>query len=244
MTTPAPTQASIQAVLRSFILSIYPTIECIEGQDNRVPEPSETDFIVLTTIERKRLSQNVVIWADVAFTGSISSGNVLSVSNIEWGIIQIGSNLFGTGINPNTIILSQIEGASGGPGVYTLQTTPVISSGTLASGNVLVYQPTQITIQIDFHSANVVDSADMAQTVSTLFRDEVCVDFFQSSGVDAYPLYADDPKQIPFLNSEQQWETRYVLNACIQANQEITWPQQFMGEVSIKEIIAADEQTI
>ena len=85
-------------------------------------------------------------------------------------------------------------------------------------------------MQLDVHGPN---SSDNAQTISTLFRDEYGTAFFSAFGYDVRPLYADDPKQIPFLNSEQQYETRYVIDAVLQANQIIAPPQQYAQQLKV-----------
>lgn len=60
------TQDAIFTELRSFLLTIiqpgYPTIEVIQGQVNRVPEPAVDDFIVMWPIHNGRLSTNVDTW--------------------------------------------------------------------------------------------------------------------------------------------------------------------------------------
>jgi hypothetical protein len=235
--TPSPNQSQLQTTLRSFLLSVLPSgVEVIEGQDNRVPEPSGTDFVVMTTIQRRRLETNIEIYADVAFTASIS-GVTMTVSAVQFGIIQTGSILWGSGVASGTQIAGLGTG-SGGVGTYFLSIGQTIASEQMAAGNVVVTQPTEVTVQLDFHSANVDDAADMAETVSTLFRDEIAVDAFAVSSPYVYPLFADDPHQVPFLNAEQQYETRWVLDAHIQANQAIDWPMQFMGVTPTINIIS------
>ncbi len=56
----SPTQSQIQIVLRAFLLSILPqNIPVIIGQDNRVPEPANTDFVLMTPMFRRRISTNL-----------------------------------------------------------------------------------------------------------------------------------------------------------------------------------------
>ena len=88
-----------------------------------------------------------------------------------------------------------------------------------------------MTFQCDVHGLN---SADNAQVISTLFRDSYAVDQFAGSGFgDITPLHADDPRQVPFINDQQQWENRWVVEALVQANQVVTLPQQFAGAVTV-----------
>jgi hypothetical protein len=44
-------------------------------------------------------------------------------------------------------------------------------------------------------------------------------------------LYAGDPRQVPFINGEAQWEERWTLDVALQANQTVQVSQQFADEV-------------
>jgi len=229
---PVPNQSGVQAALRAFLLSVLPSgVEVIEGQDSRVPEPSGTDFVVMTTIRRDRIETNVDLWGDVKFTGSIS-GTTLTVTNVTFGQIAVGNTLFGANIASGTVIQSFGTG-TGGTGTYTINNSQTVSSQIMSCGVTNTTQPTRVTVQLDFHSANVSDSADMAETVSTLFRDYYALNFFLTSYSGIYPLYADDPKQIPMMNAEQQWETRWIVEAALQVNALMTPPQQYADSVVI-----------
>lgn len=66
----------------------------------------------------------------VAFTGTIS-GNQLTVTNVAHGVIEPGQTIYtytatypAPGIAPNTLIVSQISGTTGGVGVYTVSGNP------------------------------------------------------------------------------------------------------------------------
>ena len=167
MTSPTVTQSEIQVALRSFLLSVLPGWDVIEGQDSRVAEPQGTDFVIMSITGRRRLETNGYAYAPPP-------------------------------------------------------------SNSLAAGSETVTQAFEVTFQLDFHSANVGDSSDAAVMVSTLFRDDIAVRAFADSGYPISPLYADDPKQMPFLNSEQEYETRWVLDAVLQVNAGVVWAQQFM----------------
>lgn len=234
----SPTQSQIQTALRSFLVTVLPVgVECIEGQDNRVPEPQGADFVVMTTIRRPRLETNIDTPADVVFTGAIA-GTTLTVSAVEFGTIIVGAQLFGAGIAPNTAITAQGSGR-GGTGTYTVAPSQTVSSEAMAAGTLAMMQPTEIVVQLDFHSANVSDSADMAQAVATAFRDEYAVNQFATSGFAVTPLYADDPRQVPFINAEQQYETRWIVDVHMQANQTVTVPQKFAGSAAV-DVISVD----
>jgi hypothetical protein len=47
------------------------------------------------------------------------------------------------------------------------------------------------------------------------------------------PLHADDPRQMPFINDQSQYEWRWIIEACLQANQVVISPQQFADALEI-----------
>lgn len=226
--TLAPDQSQIQTALRAFLLSILPaSIEVIEGQDSRVPEPSGTDFVVMTTIRRDRIATNLDTFADCKFTALIADA-VMTVSSVESGVLLAGNAIFGPNVATGSSIVSQLSGPTGGAGTYQITPSQTVASETISAGNWDMMQSTKVVVQLDVHSANVGDSADMAETISTVFRDGYAAKWFAENGDVISPLHADDPKQIPFINAEQAWETRWVVTAELQANQLVTGlPQEF-----------------
>lgn len=84
-------------------------------------------------------------------------------------------------------------------------------------------QPTQYTIQVDCYGP---DSGDWATILTTMFRDPYGCD---QLGPDVSPLYADDPRQAPLINGEENYERRWVITAVMQYNPVVSIPQQFAG---------------
>jgi hypothetical protein len=235
MPSPAPTQSQIQALLRSFLLAVLPSgVGVYEAQDSKVPEPSEPDFVIMTAIRRERIETNIDGYADCKFTASIAVG-VMTVSAVATGLVAPGANVFGVGVAPGTIVGSQISGSPGLTGTYRVSPPQTVASETLSAGAQSIEQPTKITYQLDVHSPDVGRAADMAQTISTLMRDAYGVDFFanQSPNYGVTPLHADDPRQLPFYNAEQQFETRWVLECLLQCDQVVAVPQQFADAVAV-----------
>lgn len=216
----------------------------LQAQDNRVPEPQATDFVVMTWIRADRLATNVDAYADAAYMASIS-GTVMTVTEILLGSVLAGATLFGTGVATGTIIASNGTG-TGGIGTYNLSGSPqTVGSEIMASGAASAMQETEILMQLDVHGPA---SNANAAILTTLLRDQWAVEQFDqeataiglSAGV-LTPLYADDPKQIPFINDQQQYETRWIVEAWLQANQTvINIPQQFASafDVTLVEIDA------
>lgn len=226
---PVPSQSDIFAALRSFLLSVLPAgVLVVQGQDNRVAEPKDADFVIMTPIRRERLETNVDTSVDVQFVGSIS-GTTLSVTSAAFGTLAVGDTVFGVGVAAGTTITALGSG-TGGIGTYQVSPSQTVGSETLAAGSVDYLQPTKVTIQLDVHGPA---SSDNAQIISTMMRDDYAVRQFASSGFDVIPLLADDPRQIPFLNGEQQYETRWVVEALLQANQIVTAPQQFASAAAV-----------
>lgn len=232
--TPSPTQSNIQAALRSFLLSVLPAgVDVIAGQINRVAEPRAGDFVVLTPSHFKRLRTNQDSFEDVKFTGSIA-GTVLTVTDVDFGVIEIGATVFGVGVAANTLITALGSG-TGGVGTYTVSVSQTISEEELSSGAKTVEQGVQVTVQLDFHSASLSSAGDMAQTFSTLFRDEYATTQFanQEPNYGVVPLWSEDPHQAPFISETQQWEWRWIAECLLQANVIVSVPQEFCDSIEV-----------
>lgn len=225
------TQSATLKALRSFLLGVLPAgVQVVRGQDNRVPEPLVDNFVVMTPIRRERLATNVDSYEDAYFTGSIAGG-ILTVTSLAYGQIVNGRTLFGVNVAANTTIGSQITGApSGGIGTYNVSPSQTVSSQPMAAGITSLIQETKVTVQLDVHGPA---SADNAQIISTIFRDEYGITMFDPETSGVTPLYTDDPRQIPFTNEEQQVENRWIVEAVMQVNPVVTLPLQFADILAI-----------
>ena len=241
--TIAPTQSNVQAALRAFLAVALPGIIVVAGQANRVPEVSVTDFVVITPIRFERIETNVDNFQDSKFTGTIA-GTLMTVTAVDLvlnGPIGVGSTIFGVGVAANTTVTALGTG-TGGIGTYEVSPSQTISSQTLSAGTESLEQPTKVTVQLDFHSASLSTAGDMAQTFSTLFRDDFAVQQFadqEPNYGDIVPLYSEDPRQVPFINDSSQYEWRWMLECHLQVNQIISVPQQFADQITV-EIINVD----
>ena len=99
-----------------------------------------------------------------------------------------------------------------------------------------IMSPRKVSVQLDVHGPN---SADNAEIIATLFRDEYGVSAFALSGYDVTPLYCDTPHQIPFLNENQQIEERWVVDAHVQTNPIITLSQDFAAALDL-DLVSVD----
>lgn len=225
------TEAQILTALRSFLLGILPAgTEVIRGQVNRVPQPAAADFVVMTPLSQVRLSTNRDVDADAALTGSIA-GTVLTVTDVDFGTVRPGAPVYGAA--DGTTISVQLTGVDGGPGTYRISKPQTAAPGPLYAGTHAALQATQVTIQLDVHGPA---SGDNAVTISTLMRDEVACQAFTDAGFEVQPLYAGEPRQMPFINAEQQYENRWTIDAVLQANPIVSVPQQFAEVVTVSTI--------
>lgn len=232
---PAPTQTDIMTALRSFLVAILPPgTPVIQGQVNRVPEPAQADFVVMWPLRRPRLATNVDTYADAAVTASIA-GTLMTVTAVLAGQLKVGSPLTGTGVTVGTVITAFGTG-SGGTGTYTVAPPQTVASRTIQAGTEDAMQETEVVVQIDVHGPL---GADNAQVISTLFRDPYGVDAFVALASTVTPLYADDPVQRPFINAEQQYEDRWVVEAHLQADVTVKVPQQFFTATDLEVVDVA-----
>jgi len=207
-------------------------VSVITGQQNRVPEPVNPFFVVMTPPRFKRFSTNVDTATDVKFTASIA-GTTMTVSAIAMGALGALATVFGPGVASGTKVIKQLTGPPGGTGTYQISSAQTVGSETMSAGSKTMTQDAAAVIQLDFHN-NDTTAGDFAQIVSTALRDEYGVNFFAGlapplNGV--VPLYADDPEQRPFINDQDQWEWRFVVDAHLEVSQVVTVPQQFADSV-------------
>lgn len=80
----------------------------------------------------------------------------------------------------------------------------------------------EVGFQLDIHGPG---GADAGSLISAVLRDAWGVDFLQSTGVT--PLYATDGRQVPFLNAENQYEDRWVIEAAFQIVPTVSTPAEF-----------------
>lgn len=227
--TVTPSEADIKAALGTFLTGILNGAEVIAGQVNRTPSPSVSDYAVMWPINRGRLETNIDSSEDVLFTASIANEQ-MTVSAVQYGVIRPGLSLFGTGLADDSSIVSQLSGSPGGIGVYKVSPVQTIGPITMAAGYIEAMQPTEVIIQVDVHGPS---SSDNVQIISTLFRDPYGVTKFNEMDANITPLFTSDPRQVPFVNAEQQIETRWIIEAHLQVNQQVLVPQQFADVVEV-----------
>jgi hypothetical protein len=223
------TEAAVCTALRGFLTSILPAaVQIIKAQENRVAEPLG-DFVEMTPIRRERLSTNIDTWDDIVLIGSIADAT-LTVADITGGDLVIGNPLVGAALASGSVITAFGTGI-GGTGTYTVAPGgQTVTDQALYAGMKHLVQPTEIVIQLDVHGPA---SADNAQIITTLFRDEYATQAFAEQQDVAAPLYTSDPRQMPFINAEQQYEWRWVIDASLEARITTSVLQQFADQVAV-----------
>lgn len=98
---------------------------------------------------------------------------------------------------------------------------------TPVTGSVQATQPMKVAVQIDCYGK---DSSEWATILSTMLRDDYAC---QALAPVAQPLHADDPKMMPMVDGEQQYQQRWMVEAVLQVNAAVTTPMQFFDVVDI-----------
>jgi hypothetical protein len=222
--TAVPDDDDIFRVVRAYLLTLIDSavVDVVLAQVNRIPEPKKVNYIKMTPARRIRLSTNKDTYRDASYLGSIA-GTVLTVTEILTGAILAGFPLWGTGVANNTSIVSLGTG-TGGIGTYNVDVSQTLTSRKLASGSKVIEEDIELTLQLDIHGA---EGANVAQVVLALFNDASCYAAFEALSTNVRPLYATDPRQVPFVDGEMQYEDRWVLELVLQVNTTVVNTQQF-----------------
>lgn len=225
--TPSITQDNINTALGNLLKAVLPSaVTVIVGQTNRVASP-EGDYVVMWSLRRPKLATVFETTSDTEFEASIA-GNQMTVLGLESGLIKPGNTVFGTNVADGTIVQSQSSGSTGGAGVYTVSGSQTVFLETMSAGTMTIAQSTEVVMQVDVHGTN---SDDNAQVISTIIRTAFAVDQMAASGVT--PLYADEPRQVPFITAAQQYEDRWMVEIHMQVTPSVVTPQEFYDVVEL-----------
>lgn len=235
MPTLAPNQDDVFTVLRTFLLGVLPAgTKVFQSQINRVSEPSDANFVVMTPLRTPRLGTNFHENMDAIFTGSIA-GATMTITAVHAGTLSVGQAMFGTGVADGTTIMALASG-TGGVGTYTVSPSQNAASQILSGGSMSIMQSSMCVVQLDVHGP---ESANNAQVISTLFYDDYAVQKFAELTDAITPLNCDGPHQMPFINENQQYENRWVLDVSMEVNQAVSIPQQFASVVDV-DLVSVD----
>lgn len=98
------------------------------------------------------------------------------------------------------------------------------------SGDRIATESLEAVIQVDVFGPN---AADNAQIVQGLWRDRNAVTFFTDASFAGAPLYASDPRQLSFVNGQENYENRWSIDLHMQVNATITTTQDFATALDV-----------
>lgn len=118
-----------------------------------------------------------------------------------------------------------------------LETTTTAYTDNGTGSNRSDVEPTQFTVQLDFHGPL---AGDNVQIFTTLFRSDYATTQFATSGFDITPLFHSEPRQAPFINGEANYEQKWTVDAEMQINPIVSGVVQSATAVTvgIKEVDA------
>lgn len=156
-------------------------------------------------------------------TPSVTESDVLTaVGQVLTGLLDTGVKIVVGQVNrvpspssPNYVVMT--------PGSRISFATNV-STYDAAAATVTIAKSTQFTMQLDIHGP---EASDNSQTLLMLLRDPYAVSAFKAATVAIQPLYTSDPLQLPFVNGQQQYEDRWMMNLILQVNPAISTTQDF-----------------
>lgn len=233
-----PNKDALQTALGTFLQAVLGAqMPIVVGQENRTPEPQPADFAVMWPLRRTRLATNVDAFVDCKFEASIA-GDVMTVSSVDLGSILLGTPVIGPGVLPGTQVTKLLTG-SGAAGTYQVAPAQSAPTAVMTGGTRGMTQETQVTWQVDVHGPN---SEDNAQAITTAFRDEFAVTFFAGLPPpqnQVSPIHADDPRQLNFINAEEQFEDRWVIEVHLQVNPVVLVGVAFADAASVTVVDAS-----
>lgn len=103
-----------------------------------------------------------------------------------------------------------------------------------ATGTRETTRQTQVGCFVNFYGEQATDNG---QIFNTLFRDMFGCDFMRPFNVQ--PLWCDDGRQMPLIDSEKQYATRWMIHALLQINPTVSTSQEFADTVDIT-LVEAD----
>lgn len=134
-------------------------------------------------------------------------------------------------VGPNFVILTPADRAGLATTVreYTPPTDPIPALGSRETT-----RSTRVGCFVNFYGE---EATDNAQIFNQLFADLYGCDFLRPYGVQ--PLSCDDGRQMPLIDSENQYVQRWMIHAYMQINPTVSTSQDFADTVELT-IVEAD----
>lgn len=140
---------------------------------------------------------------------------LLGVLPTGWEVFQGQDNRVPEPAAPNFIVMTPAHRVRLSTNVNTWARDPAPTEIAHASD-------VEVRVQLDIHGPG---GADAGSMIATLMRDEWGIEQLASFGVT--PLYATDGQQLPFLNAENQYENRWVMEVAYQITANVSTPADF-----------------
>ena len=94
------TEDEVMTAIRSFLLTVFPGTEIVQGQDNRVTMPDEAGWILLTPILSARLATNIDTWSN--------AGAPTTQADQTFWRHDVQVDCFGASAHDNATIIGQL----------------------------------------------------------------------------------------------------------------------------------------
>ena len=108
------------------------------------------------------------------------------------------------------------------PGLSTDKVTFIPGQGN--PGNETHTRSTQWNAQLDCYGPS---AANMAALIATVFKTDYAAAALAEAAIEIQPLYAETPRQMTIVNSENQYNSRWIVELVFQYNPVVTLPQDF-----------------
>lgn len=187
--------------------------------------------------------QNATVTLPTAFVISCSIGTAsadgnpatvtMSVQRITRDVLLKVLRSYILSIAPDQRVLrTPINRASPPVGPFISMTPGAVKALATNTHDMLrTKRSSQFDCQIDCYGLG---SGDIATQLSMLFRDNYAAQHFAQFGLEIYPLYAGDEKQLPIVNGEEQYEERWTFDVAMQFNPVVSTVQQSANILAVE----------
>lgn len=144
-------------------------------------------------------------------------------------VIQAQSNRVPEPVGSNYIVMTPLDRLRLATNVETWDFAAV------APTTIAARYSTAFKVQLDIHGE---PGGDWGQIITTCFHGDYA---FPSFPETVKPLYADSPRQMPFLNGEHQYENRWVVILALQVAPIVSTSMQFAATLTPTLILVTGE---
>lgn len=178
-----------------------------------------------------------MVQGDRPVAGESVSAATISVTE---SMLYTALRTFLLGLVSCPVLQSQQNRVAMPTGNFILMTslmTPALSTDRVAfvpgqsnPGNETHSRSMRWDVQLDCYGPS---AADMAALIATTFKTDYATRQFALAAIELQPLYANDPRQMTIIDSEQQYEPRWIIELALQYNPVVTLPQDYAMSLSV-----------